>query len=142
MYCSEVSEMAQATDGPDADVAGRLLQLTTLVQGIYACVSERHDLTPVQARLLCVLLDGPRGMAELAHCFGVEKAAVTGLMDRAESRGLARRSPVPGAGPRPPSTPRWARSLAVWSRRWPRATASASAAPWPRSSRDARRAPR
>jgi DNA-binding MarR family transcriptional regulator len=35
-------------------------------------------------------------MAELAHCFGVEKAALTGLMDRAERRGLARRSPVPG----------------------------------------------
>ena len=50
MYCSEVSETAQATDGPDADVAGRLLQLATLVQAIYACVSERHDLTPVQAR--------------------------------------------------------------------------------------------
>jgi len=83
--------MAQATDGPEADVADHLLQLTTLVQGIYACVSERYDLTPVQARLLCV-----RGMAELAHCLGVEKAAVTGLMDRAESRGLARRSPVPG----------------------------------------------
>jgi DNA-binding MarR family transcriptional regulator len=88
--------MAQATDGPGADVASGLLQLTTLVQAIYACVSERHDLTPVQARLLCVLLDGPRGMAELAHCFGVEKAALTGLMDRAERRGLARRSPVPG----------------------------------------------
>src|SRR5580658_7742163 len=96
MYCSEVSEMAQATDGPDADVAGRLLQLAALVQGIYACVSERYDLTPVQAKLLCVLLDGPRGMAELAHCFGVEKAALTGLMDRAERRGLAQRSPVPG----------------------------------------------
>ena len=88
--------MAQATDGPDADVASGLLQLTTLVQAIYACVSERHDLTPVQARLLCVLLDGPRGMAELAHCFGVEKAALTGLMDRAERRGLAQRSAVPG----------------------------------------------
>jgi DNA-binding MarR family transcriptional regulator len=87
------------TGGPDdahVDVAGGLIQLATLVQGIYACVSERHDLTPVQARLLCVLLDGPRGMAELAHCFGVEKAALTGLMDRAERRGLARRSPVPG----------------------------------------------
>jgi len=48
----------------------------------------------------------------------------------------------PGAGPRPPSTPRWARSSAVWSRRWPRATVSTSAARWPRSSRDARRAPR
>jgi len=91
-----VSEAAQAADGAGADVAGGLLQLTTVVQGIYACVSGRHDLTPVQARLLCVLLDGPRGMAELAHCFGVEKAALTGLMDRAERRGLARRSPVPG----------------------------------------------
>jgi DNA-binding MarR family transcriptional regulator len=76
--------------------AGGLVQLTTLVQAIYARVSERHDLTPVQARLLCHLLDGPRGMAELARCFGVEKAALTGLMDRAERRGLAGRSPVPG----------------------------------------------
>jgi DNA-binding MarR family transcriptional regulator len=88
--------MAQAADGPATDVGGCLLQLTTLVQATYACVSERHDLTPVQARLLCVLLDGPRGMAELAQRFGVEKAALTGLMDRAERRGLARRSPVPG----------------------------------------------
>jgi DNA-binding MarR family transcriptional regulator len=89
-----------ATGGPgtgtDADVATGLVRLTTLVQAIYARVSERHDLTPVQARLLCHLLDGPRGMAELARCFGVEKAALTGLMDRAERRGLARRSPVPG----------------------------------------------
>jgi DNA-binding MarR family transcriptional regulator len=112
MYYRVVSETAQAVaataaagqgcaaDGPgsstDADVATGLVQLTTLVQAIYARVSERHDLTPVQARLLCHLLDGPRGMAELARCFGVEKAALTGLMDRAERRGLARRSPVPG----------------------------------------------
>ena len=116
MYCSGVSEAAQAvaattaaagqgcaTDGPGtaaddpyADVAAGLIQLTTLVHAIYMRVSERHDLTPAQARLLCVLLDGPRGMAELAQHFGVEKAALTGLMDRAERRGLARRSPVPG----------------------------------------------
>ena len=92
MYCSVVSETAQAV----TDTATGLVQLTTLVQAIYARVSERHDLTPVQAKLLSVLLDGPRGMAELACCFGVEKAALTGLMDRAERRGLARRSPVPG----------------------------------------------
>ena len=93
LYYRAVSEMAQA--GTD-EVAGRLLRLATEVQASYACVAERHDLTPVQARLLCVLLDGPRGLADLAHCFGVEKAALTGLMDRAERRGLARRSPVPG----------------------------------------------
>jgi DNA-binding MarR family transcriptional regulator len=88
-----------AADGPGTstgDVAAGLIQLTALVHAIYSRVSERHDLTPVQARLLCVLLDGPRGMAELAQHFGVEKAALTGLMDRAERRGIARRSPVPG----------------------------------------------
>jgi len=83
-------------DGTQIDTAAGLVQLTHLVQGIYTRISERHDLTPVQAKLLCVLLDGPRGMAELAQCFGVEKAALTGLMDRAERRGLAQRSPVPG----------------------------------------------
>ena len=41
---------------------------------------------------------GPGGMAELAQCFGVEKAALTGLMDRAERRGLAQRSALPGGG--------------------------------------------
>ena len=96
----EATQEAAGTGGPgpgaDADIAAGLVQLTMLVQALYARVSERHDLTPVQARLLCHLLDGPRGMAELARCFGVEKAALTGLMDRAERRGLARRSPVPG----------------------------------------------
>ena len=35
-------------------------------------------------------------MAELAQCFGVEKAALTGLVDRAERRGFVSRSPVAG----------------------------------------------
>jgi DNA-binding MarR family transcriptional regulator len=82
--------------GGHLGAADGLIQLSRLVQGIFARVSERHDLTPVQAKLLCVLAGGPRGMAELARCFGVEKAALTGLVDRAERRGLARRSPVPG----------------------------------------------
>lgn len=116
MYCMAVDDRVQATaalagvvgqprdgdgehigaDHPPADAATQLVQLSGLVQGLYARISERHDLTPVQARLLCILADGPRGMAELAHCFGVEKAALTGLVDRAERRGLAKRTPVPG----------------------------------------------
>ena len=66
------------------------------VQAIYARVSERHDLTPVQARLLCVLAGGSRGMSELAGLLGIEKAALTGLADRAERRGLVARTSVPG----------------------------------------------
>jgi DNA-binding MarR family transcriptional regulator len=103
MYRSGVENSAHVTGIAEGhprdaaiDLAAGLVQLTSLVQGIYARVSERHNLTPVQAKLLCVLLAGPRGMAELAQAFGVEKAALTGLMDRAERRGLAQRSAVPG----------------------------------------------
>jgi DNA-binding MarR family transcriptional regulator len=80
----------------DLSAADGLIQLCRLVEGTYARISSRHNLTPVQAKLICVLAFGPRGMAELAKCFGVEKATLTGLVDRAEQRGLVRRSPVPG----------------------------------------------
>jgi DNA-binding MarR family transcriptional regulator len=94
---AEAAGQPTAADDSHADDATTgLFQLACLVQGTYARVSERHDLTPVQARLLCILADGPRGMAELARCFDVEKAALTGLIDRAERRGLVKRSPVPG----------------------------------------------
>ena len=46
--------------------------------------------------MICILAFGPRGMAELAQCLGVEKATLTGVADRAERRGLVIRSPVPG----------------------------------------------
>jgi DNA-binding MarR family transcriptional regulator len=112
MYCTVMDDSAATalTGAQRGDVAGRhtgvddshaddaagLSELAYLVQGTYARVSQRHDLTPVQARLLCILADGPRGMAELARCFEVEKAALTGLIDRAERRGLVKRSRVPG----------------------------------------------
>jgi DNA-binding MarR family transcriptional regulator len=99
MYRSFVKDRAQAWNAADdapTDAASGLIQLSGLVQYLYARISERHDLTPVQARLLCLLAEGPKGMAELARCFGVEKAALTGLVDRVERRGLAKRTPVPG----------------------------------------------
>src|SRR5215211_4682633 len=99
MYRSFVEGRLQTTDSAIEAAPGAstgLLQLSSLVQGLYARTSQRHDLTPVQAKLLCILAEGPRGMAELAQCFGVEKAALTGLVDRAERRGLVKRVPVHG----------------------------------------------
>ena len=94
----EVSTDAQppGAEKLQLDDADALVQLSRLVQGAFARIADRHHLTPVQARLLCVLAQGPRGMTELARCCGVEKAALTGLVDRAERRGLAERAPVPG----------------------------------------------
>jgi DNA-binding MarR family transcriptional regulator len=93
---SEADGQHTGADDAPTDAATGLVQLSGLVHGLYARISQRHDLTPVQARLLCILADGPRGMADLAQCFGVEKAALTGLVDRVERRGLAKRTPVHG----------------------------------------------
>ena len=78
------------------DLATGLVRLSQLVQGVFARVSDRNNLTPTQARLLCILAEQPRGMAELAGLLGVEKAALTGLVDRAGQRGLVERTPVLG----------------------------------------------
>jgi DNA-binding MarR family transcriptional regulator len=92
----EAGRQHTGADDAPTDAATGLIQLSGLVHGLYAQISQRHDLTPVQARLLCILAEGPRGMADLAQCFGVEKAALTGLVDRVERRGLAKRTRVEG----------------------------------------------
>jgi DNA-binding MarR family transcriptional regulator len=91
--------MASVRDGAASDQgadATALIQLSRLVQAAFARVADRHELTPMRARLLCVLAENARGMADLAREFGVEKAALTGLVDRAERRGLVERRAVPG----------------------------------------------
>ena len=80
--------------GPD--LATGLVRLARLVDGVFARVSGEHDLTATQARVLCILVEQPRGMAELAGLLGIDKAGVTGLVDRMERRGLAERITVPG----------------------------------------------
>jgi len=77
-------------------VADALIRLSVISSSIFAQVAERHELPAAQARLLCVLAGGPRRMSQLAAILGVEKAALTGLADRAERRGLITRTAVPG----------------------------------------------
>jgi DNA-binding MarR family transcriptional regulator len=80
----------------DLDLATGLIRLARLVNGRFSTASAAHDLTAAQARMLCILVEGPRGMAELAGLLGIDKAGVTGLVDRVERRGLAERTAVPG----------------------------------------------
>lgn len=72
-------------------LAAGLVRLGFLVQREYGEVSRQHDLTPQQAQLMCVLLRGPVGMAELGGALHLEKSSLTGLVDRAERRGLVTR---------------------------------------------------
>jgi DNA-binding MarR family transcriptional regulator len=84
-----------AGDG-ERSLADALIRLSVISSSIFAQVAERHELPAAQARLLCVLAGGPRQMSQLAAILGVEKAALTGLADRAERRGLIARTAVPG----------------------------------------------
>lgn len=76
-----------------ADVV--LVRLSFLVQSIYADVCAKHDLSPAQAQLLCVIKDQPRGMTELTRILGLERPGLSGLVDRVQQRGLVERQGVP-----------------------------------------------
>jgi DNA-binding MarR family transcriptional regulator len=84
------------TAGPDNPAADELIRLTALTRSVFARIAEDHGLPAAQARMMCVLAAGPRGMSELARLLDIEKAALTGLADRAERRGLITRTAVPG----------------------------------------------
>jgi DNA-binding MarR family transcriptional regulator len=73
-----------------ADAA--LVRLSFLVQSVYAELCAKHDLSPAQAQLLCVIKDQPRGMTELTRILRLERPGLSGLVDRVERRGLVRRS--------------------------------------------------
>ena len=56
-------------------------------------LAAEHDISIVQTRLLGVLRDREPTMNGLARLLGLEKSSVTGLVDRAERRGLVVRVP-------------------------------------------------
>ncbi len=70
-----------------------LAQLSFVVHGILESRAAGRDLSVTQARLLGVLRDRLPNMNELASLLGLDKSSVTGLVDRAERRGLVARVP-------------------------------------------------
>jgi len=91
--------MTTRTAGPPAPPAAHqelsppdgLAQLSFLIQGILERRAREHDLSVTQIRLLGVLRDRRPTMNELARLLGLDKSSVTGLVDRAERRGLVAR---------------------------------------------------
>jgi MarR family transcriptional regulator, lower aerobic nicotinate degradation pathway regulator len=91
MSASPRGSRATAVKAQDLGIVDSLVQLSFLVQGVLGSVAARYDLSITQTRLLGVLRDREPGMLELANFLGLEKSSVTGLIDRAERRGLVRR---------------------------------------------------
>jgi MarR family transcriptional regulator, lower aerobic nicotinate degradation pathway regulator len=70
-----------------------LAQLSFVIHEILERLASEHDVSIAQTRLLGVLRDREPTMNELAKLLGLEKSSVTGLVDRAERRGLVARVP-------------------------------------------------
>jgi DNA-binding MarR family transcriptional regulator len=86
------------TAAADLGIVDGLVQLSFLVQGVLGQVAGEHGLSIIQLRLLGVLRDRAPGMLELARHLGLDKSSMTGLVDRAERRGLVRRAADPHDG--------------------------------------------
>lgn len=81
------------SDGAELGIVDALAQLSFLVQGILAKHAASHEVSMIQTRLLGVLRDREPTMHELAKLLELDKSSVTGLVDRAERRGLVQRMP-------------------------------------------------
>ena len=78
---------------PGLAPADGLAQLSFLVHGLLERQAREHDVSMSQTRLLGVLRDRRPTMNELASFLDLDKSSVTGLVDRAERRGLVERIP-------------------------------------------------
>jgi DNA-binding MarR family transcriptional regulator len=79
----------------DLGLVDGLVQLSFLVQGMLVKRASSRDLSIIQMRLLGVLRDREPTMKELAQLLELDKSSTTGLVDRAQRRGLVRRTPSP-----------------------------------------------
>ena len=95
---SPSSTPAPADDDPSQGVTDALVQLSFLVQGVLTRLAAEQDVSVIQVRLLGILRDRRPGMLELARHLGLDKSSMTGLVARAEKRGLVQRLPSPHDG--------------------------------------------
>ncbi len=75
----------------DEALVDALAQSAFIVMGVLTRIGAEHDLSLTQLRVLGILRDRRPRMAELADFLGLEKSTMSGLVDRAEQRGLLKR---------------------------------------------------
>jgi DNA-binding MarR family transcriptional regulator len=84
---------AAPQSGAELSPVDALAQLSFLVQGRLLRRAGEHELSLIQTRLLGVLRDRRPTMNELARLLDLDKSSISGLVDRAERRGLVLRVP-------------------------------------------------
>jgi DNA-binding MarR family transcriptional regulator len=84
---------SHAVAGEQEDLVDALVQAAFVTMAVLSKVGAEHDLSLTQLRVLAILRDRRLRMAELADYLGLDKSTMTGLVNRAEKRGLLERAP-------------------------------------------------
>jgi len=79
----------------DIKTTDALGQIAYTVMAVLTRVAAEHDMSLTQLRVLGILRDRTPQMAQLASFLGLEKSTMSGLIGRAERRGLVERRPSP-----------------------------------------------
>jgi DNA-binding MarR family transcriptional regulator len=80
------------------DVLDALVRTTFEVAGVLTRIGGEHDLSLTQLRVLGILRDRRARVTELAAYLGLDKSTMSGLIDRAQRRGLLTRGKNPQDG--------------------------------------------
>jgi DNA-binding MarR family transcriptional regulator len=77
------------------ELIGSLVRASFATMGVLTRIAAEHDLSLTQLRVIAILRDRRVKMSELANYLGLDKSTISGLVDRAEQRGLLQRAPNP-----------------------------------------------
>src|ERR1700677_4671530 len=89
---------APSADTPQQELISALVRASFATTAVLSRVAAEHDLSLTQLRMLAILRDRRGRMSELADYLGLDKSTISGLVDRAEKRGLLHRAPNPVDG--------------------------------------------
>lgn len=78
---------------PASDLVDALAQTGFVTTAVLTRIAAEHEVSLTQLRVLAILRDRQVRMSELATYLGLDRSTISGLVDRAERRGLVRRTP-------------------------------------------------
>jgi DNA-binding MarR family transcriptional regulator len=96
--------MTTSDPARDGDASGQaelidvLVQATFMTVAVLSGVAADNDLSLTQLRVLAILRDRRVRMSALAAYLGLDRSTMSGLVERAEKRGLLARAPDPSDG--------------------------------------------
>ena len=87
------SSSATSPPSETATLIDALVHAAFTVMAVLNKVAAENDLSLTQLRVLAILRDRVVGVSALAEYLGLEKSTMSGLVERAEKRGLLERTP-------------------------------------------------